>query len=221
MQYRPFRLLNTLLNTLLNILLNILLSLLLISSLGVFSASRVAAHGSVTLGEDVCLININFMQAHFTVFQPESRGNEEYCEEVPDVTRAVFVMEYLHALLPEMEIDFRIVEDTNDLGRYADWEAVQQIADLDAVTVHYDPPRIETGGYYRSSYEFVSPGNYLGIVTTQHPTEPRNYQAVFYFRVGGADWGSFPLFILILVVLQITYWLSTGGWTKLRTRRQK
>ncbi len=209
MQYRFSRVLITFFNT------------FLICFLGVFSASRVAAHGSVTLGDDVCLININFMQAHFTVFQPESRGNEEFCEEVPAVTRAVFVMEYLHSLLPEMEIDFRIVEDTNNLGRYADWEAVQQIADLDAVTVHYDPPRIETGGYYRSSYEFTAPGNYLGIVTTQHPTEPRNYQAVFYFRVGGADWGSFPMFILLLVVLQAGYWLSTGGWTKLRIRLQK
>lgn len=195
-----------------------LLLLLIISCTGVLGATKAAAHGSVVLGEDSCLININFMQAHFTVFQPESRDNEEYCEDIPDVSRAVFVMEYLHTLLPEMEIDFRILEDTNNLGRYADWEAVQEIPDLDAVTVHYDPSRIESGGYYRSSYEFNAPGNYLGIVTAKHPTEPRDYNAVFYFRVGGSDWGSFPVFLALLVVVQTAYWLSTGGWTKLQSR---
>ncbi len=201
--------------------LSALLIVLLISSIAALGASRAAAHGSVVPGQDSCLIKINFLEAHFTVFQPESRGNTEFCESIPDVTRAVFVMEYLHNLLPEMEIDFRIVEDTGNLGRYADWEDVIQISDLDAVTVHYDPPRIETGGYYRSSYEFNAPGNYLGIVTASHPTQARDYNAVFYFRVGGADLGTFPLFALLLVVLQAGYWLSTGGWVKLRTRWKK
>lgn len=187
-------------------------------SLFVLYSSDSSAHGSVVPGEDQCLININFLQAHFTVFQPESRGNAEYCENIPDVTRSVFVMEYLHRLLPEMEIDFRIVEDVDRLGRYADWDDVVQIPDLEAVTVHYDPPRVEPGGYYRSSHDFTAPGDYLGIVTATHPTEPRNYQAVFYFRVGGPDWGTIPVFVLLLVVLQAGYWLSTGGWDKLKTR---
>lgn len=195
--------------------------LVLLLGIAVLGASRVAAHGSVTLGEDQCLININFLQAHFTVFQPESRDNEEFCESIPDVTRSVFVMEYLHILLPEMAIDFRIIEDADKLGRYADWDAVKSIADLEAVTVHYDPPRIEPGGYYRSSYEFNVAGDYLGIVTASHPTEARDYNAVFYFRVGGADYGTLPLFVLLLVVVQMGYLWSTGSLRKLQARLSK
>lgn len=180
---------------------------------------QVHAHGSVVLGGDVCLINIGFLEAHFTVFQPETRENTEYCENIPDVTRSVFVMEYLHQMLPSMLIDFRIIRDIDSLGRYADWSDVQAIADLDAVTVYYDPPRIEDGGYYQSSYAFEERGDYIAIVTAQHPTEDRNYNAVFYFRVGPADLGTVPLFIALLLLLQLGYWWSNGGYKRLKARR--
>ena len=79
------------------------------------------AHGGVVLEEDRCVINIGFLTAHFTVYQPESRANEEYCEDIPDVTNSVFVMEYLHDFLREMPVDFRIVEDrSRGTGRRGD-----------------------------------------------------------------------------------------------------
>ena len=62
-------------------------------------SSKVLAHGGVAFEGDSCLISVNFLQAHFTVFQPETRKTREYCEDIPDVTRSVFVMEYLHDLL--------------------------------------------------------------------------------------------------------------------------
>jgi len=195
-----------------------LLAALILGNLSLLWIPQVAAHGGVVYGEDQCLININFLQAHFTVFQPETRDNEEFCESIPDVTRSVFVMEYLHDLLSQMEIDFRIIEDVNGLGRYADWDDVQAIEDLDAVTVFYDPPRVESGGYYRSSYDFEKKGMYIGIVTATHPTEARDYNAVFYFQVGRADLGTVPLFVLMLIVLQLGYLWSTGGFAKLKQR---
>ena len=190
----------------------------ILSNLGLFGMSEVAAHGGVVYGEDQCLININFLQAHFTVFQPETRGNDEFCESIPDVTRSVFVMEYLHQLLSELEIDFRIIEDVDGLGRYANWDDVQAIPDLEAVTVYYDPPRIEPGGYYRASHDFEKKGMYIGIVTATHPIEDRDYNAVFYFQVGRPDLGTMPLFVLMLVLLQLGYWWSTGGLAKFKRR---
>lgn len=178
-------------------------------------------HGGVAYEDDFCVININFMQAHFTVFQPETSESEEFCEELPELTRSVFVMEYLHELLPEMLIDFRIIRDVNDVGTYATWRDVQAIEDLEAATVYYESPRIEPGGYYRASYDFDAKGTYIGIVTTEHPVEDRLYNAVFFFEVGGPDYGSFPLFFGILIVLQFGYWLSSGGLTRLRQRRGK
>jgi len=178
------------------------------------------AHGSVAFEDDRCLINIDFMQAHFTVFQPESEGNEEFCENIPNVTSSVFVMEYLHTLLNEMEIDFRIVHDVDNVGRYASWEDIEAIEDLNAATVFYQGPRIEEGGYYRASHDFLERGSYIGVVTATHPTEDRNYNAVFFFRVGGRPLGTLPLFAALLIALQLGYWISSGGYRRWSEKRK-
>ena len=73
------------------------------------------------------------------MFQPETRESDEFCEDIPDVARSVFVMEYLHSLLPEMAIDFRIIRDINEVGRYATLDDVLAIDDLEAATVYYEP----------------------------------------------------------------------------------
>lgn len=183
--------------------------------------ARLAAHGSVAFEDDRCLINIGFMQAHFTVFQPETEGNEEFCESIPGVTRSVFVMEYLHSLLNEMEIDFRIVRDIDNLGRFASWEDIEAIADLDAVTVFYQPPRIEEGGFFRTSYDFAERGSYIGVVTATHPVEDREYNAVFYFQVGGRPLGTIPIFVALLLILQLGYWVSSGGYKRWADKRRE
>lgn len=187
-------------------------------------SSQAHSHGGVAFEDDLCVINIDFMQAHFTVFQPDTRETEEFCEDIPDVTRSVFVMEYLHDLLTDMSIDFRIVRDVNNLGRFADWDDIQAIEDLEAVTVFYEQPRIEESGFYSTSYDFTEKGTYIGVVTAELPEEDRYYNAVFYFRVGGRDWGTIPLFIVLAVILQLGYWVSTGGyqrWQENQTRISK
>lgn len=181
--------------------------------------NSVLAHGGVAFEDDVCLISINFLQAHFTVFQPEQSEADEFCEDIPEVSRSVFVMEYLHDLLPEMLIDLRIIKDLDKLGRYAAWSDIEAIDDLDAVTVFYEEPRIEDGGYYSTEYSFEEKGSYIGIVTARHPVDGRDYNAVFYFQVGGADWGTLPLFALMLLGVHGLYWLSSGGPERRRQRK--
>lgn len=182
-------------------------------------ARNAAAHGGVAFEDDLCVISIDFLQAHFTVFQPETRESDEFCEDIPDVSRSVFVMEYLHRLLPEMLIDFRIIRDVNEVGKYATLDDVLAIEDLEAATVFYEPPRIEPGGFYTANYEFDAKGTYIGVVTAEHPVEDRYYTAVFYFQVGGADLGTIPLFVALLILLQAVYWFSGGGWVKYQQRR--
>jgi hypothetical protein len=194
----------------------ILQAVFLMASL--LSSQYAGAHGGVVFGDDLCAINIDFLQAHFTVFQPETRASEEFCEDIPDVARSVFVMEYLHNLLPEMLVDFRIIRDVNDVGVYATLDDVLAIEDLEAATVYYEPPRIEPGGFYTASYEFEDKGTYIGVVTADHPSQDRYYTSVFYFRVGGPDYGSLPLFAALLLVLQTAYWLSNGGWARRKLR---
>ena len=191
---------------------------ILILFVSFLSSQNAAAHGGVAFEDDLCVINIDFLQAHFTVFQPETRESDEFCEDIPDVARSVFVMEYLHSLLPEMAIDFRIIRDINEVGRYATLDDVLAIDDLEAATVYYEPPRIEPGGFYTASYEFDAEGTYIGVVTADHPTEDRYYTAVFYFQVGGPDYGTLPLFLALLLLLQTGYWLSNGGWERRKQR---
>jgi hypothetical protein len=41
---------------------------------------------------------------------------------------------------------------------------------------------------------------------------------VFYFQVGGADYGTLPLFLALLLLLQTGYWLSNGAWERRKQR---
>lgn len=203
------------------IIFNSQLHLLCIGVMILLFPNSVFGHGGVAFEEDLCVISINFMQAHFTVFQPETRQSDEFCEDIPDITNSVFVMEYLHDLLYEMNIDFRIVRDINNAGQYADWDDIQAIDDLEAATVYYQRPSIESGGYYRASYAFEERGTYIGVVTATHPSEDRDYNAVFYFQVGGRDWGSIPLFVALLILVQGGYWYSSGGYAKYKEKRSE
>jgi hypothetical protein len=174
------------------------------------------AHGGVAFSDDQCVIRIDYLTAHFTVYQPQTRDSKEYCEDLPDVTETIFVMEYLHDFLRQMPVDFRIIEDTEGFGQFAKWEDVEKIADINSRTVFYQPPGIMGDGSLTANYRFEEKGSYIGIVTAQHPDDDRVYRAVFYFQTGGPDYGTMPLFFLLLLVLQMAYWLSNGGWTKLK-----
>lgn len=178
-------------------------------------AEPARAHGSVAFEDDLCVIDIDFLTAHFTIFQPETRGADEFCEDIPGVARSVFIMEYLHDLLQEMQVDFRIIRDETGIGRFADRDDILAMGDLEPLTVYYQEPSVEPSGYYRAGHEFTERGSYIGIVTASHPTEARDYQAVFYFQVG-RDWGSFPLFVALIVLAQLGYWAANGGWRKFR-----
>ncbi|MDP1930077.1 MAG: hypothetical protein Q8L60_01310 [Gammaproteobacteria bacterium] len=180
---------------------------------------RVYAHGGVAYEDDRCIINIGFLTAHFTIYQPAQRGNKEFCEDIPEVSDTVFVMEYLHNFLREMPLDFRIIRDEEDFGIYARWEDVQTIEDLDAVTVFYQPPVIRAEGQFTVNHRFDAKDTYIGIVTAQHPDDDRVYHAVFYFQVGGPDYGTLPWFFALAVLLQGIYWVSSGGYSRWRAAR--
>jgi len=182
----------------------------------------VHAHGGVLLEEDICVIKMGFLTAHFTIYQPETRASEEFCEDVPDVAQTVFVMDYLHASLNEMPLDFRIIRDVTNAGIYAKWEDVAAIDDIDSATVFYEPARIHRDATFTVEHRFEEPGWYIGIVTTTHPETGKTYQTVFPFEVG-QNYGHLPLFIALAIAAQIGYLVFSGNagrwWAKLRARR--
>lgn len=194
-----------------------LLLVVILVQLGAVSGA--SAHGGVAFEEDRCVIKIGFLTAHFAIYQPQSSRSEEFCEEIPEVSDTVFVMEYLHDFLREMPLDFRIIRDEQNFGIYARWEDVQTVTDIDAVTAFYQPPQIRPEGELTVNYAFENKGRYIGIVTAAHPREDTLYHSVFYFQVGGPDYGSFPLFITIAVILQLLYWFGSGGYGRWQAKR--
>lgn len=169
------------------------------------------AGGGVMLRNDVCIITIGFYEAHFTAYQPQTRGNEEFCKDLPDIGETLFVLDYLHASMKEVPIDFRIISDVTELGKFVQLRDVEAIEDLDAHTVFYQRPMVRRDASLRIEHSFIGSGEFIGIVTAGHPTEETIYTAVFPFRVGKTDYSRLMWFGLLLLVPFGYYFARRGG----------
>jgi hypothetical protein len=175
--------------------------ILLIISLIAFAHQGQAA-GAVVGEPGSCIIEIGIYTAHFTIYQPDSRGNDEFCEDLPDTGKALFVMDYLHGSLGEVPVEFRIIRDLEDWGIFTRWENVAGIEDIDARTVHYQAPTV-TGGQLQVQVPFAEPGGYIGIVSAPHPELDKTYRAVFPFQVGRFNWSPWLLLGAVLLAAAV------------------
>ena len=167
------------------------------------------AHGGVVEEDDLCIIKVNYLRAHFKIYQPRVAGHEQYCEDLPVASESVFVMEYHHDSLSSMPIDFRIIRDVTGKGRFARIEDVEGIADIDAATVFYRPAALEPD-VYTVLHEFAEEGDFIGIVSATHPDTKKVYAAVFPFEVGFTGWGYWPFIIGLLIIIQFQYLFMSG-----------
>ena len=184
-------------------------SFLIILAVIVLTGQNAAAHGGVVEEDDLCIIKVNYLSAHFKIYQPRVTGHEQFCEDLPVASESVFVMEYQHASLAVMPIDFRIIRDVTGKGRFARMKDVNEIGDLAAVTVFYQPPMLEPD-VYTVVYEFEDEGDFIGIVSATHPDSKKVYAAVFPFEVGFTGWGYWPFIIGLLLLIQIQYLVMSG-----------
>lgn len=172
------------------------------------SSPAVQSHGGVVEEGDLCVIKVNYLRGHFKIYQPRTDGQNEYCEDLPNAAETVFVMEYLHSELGDVPIDFRIIKDVTGKGRFARWEDVADIDDLDSVTVFHQPAVIEPD-VFTVIHTFDEEGDYIGIVTANVDRADKVYRAVFPFEVGFTGFGYWPFFIAILIAIQLQYWLMS------------
>jgi len=173
------------------------------------SSQDVAAHGGVVEEDDLCVIKVNYLRAHFKIYQPGASGHEQYCEDLPKAVESVFVMEYQHDSMSQMPIDFRIIRDVTGKGRFARMEDINSIQDLDSATVYYRPPIVEPH-VYTVNYEFQQEGEFIGIVSAHHPETGKVYAAVFPFEVGFTGFGFWPYILGLLFLIQFQYLLMSG-----------
>ena len=172
-----------------------------------------SAHGGVVEEDDLCIIKVNYLRAHFKIYQPAVAGHKQYCEDLPVAAESIFVMEYQHDALSFMPIDFRIIRDVTGKGRFARIEDVERIEDLDLATVFYRPAIVEPD-VYTVNHEFAEEGDFIGIVSARHPETGKRYAAVFPFEVGFTGPGYWPFFIAVLLLLQLQYLVMSGRLKK-------
>lgn len=171
----------------------------------------VLAHGGVGMVEGQCIIQMGNLESRFTGYQPASRGSKEFCDDLPDLSNSIFVLDFIHDVLKNMTLDFRIIRDEKSFGLTATADDIETINDLELVTEYYKPPIQYGDGMVKFQYEFSKAGVYIGIITAQHPNQDIVYEAVFPFRVGAVSYADYwPVFILVLVVLQLMYWRSNS-----------
>lgn len=178
-----------------------------------FAAKNAGAHGGVVEEDDVCVIKVNYLRAHFKIYQPRSSGHEQFCEDLPVASESVFVMEYMHDALQTMPVEFRIIRDVTGKGRFARMEHVAAIEDLEAATVFHQVATREPD-VYAISHTFTEEGDFIGIVSAQNPESKVVYAAVFPFEVGFTGWGYWPLLIGLLVLIQIQYLVMSGRFRR-------
>jgi hypothetical protein len=185
-----------------------------------YASEDVFAHGGVVEEADQCVIKINYFKGHFKIYQPLTDGHTEYCEDLPNATESVFVMEYLHDSMAEVPIDFRIIRDVTGKGRFARWEDVAQIESLAAATVFYQEPVVEPD-VFTVVHEFEQEGDYIGIVTLGSKDSGKVYRAVFPFEVGFTGLGYWPYIVGLLIVIQLQYLFMSGRIARWRESRRQ
>jgi hypothetical protein len=156
------------------------------------------AGGGMVLEGDVCIIRIDFYSAHFTAYQPESSGNKQFCQDLPDTGETIFVLDYLHESLKEVPVDFRVIRDVTGQGQFVKLKHVEKIEDIEQHTVFYQPGTIQRDASLKIEYDFKEKGRYVGIVSAGHPSNDNIYTAVFPFEVGRSGVGYLPLIALFL-----------------------
>jgi hypothetical protein len=176
------------------------------------------AHGGVVEEEDLCVIKVNYLRGHFKIYQPLIDGHKEYCEDLPNATETVFVMEYLHDSLGEAAVDFRIIRDVTGKGRFARWEDVVEIDDLEAATILYREPTVDPD-VLTVIHDFKEEGQFIGIVTANVDGDQKIYRAVFPFEVGYTGLGYWPFFVVLLLAIQLQYFFMSGRLKRWREKR--
>lgn len=179
------------------------LAALLILAWALGQSGQVHGHGSVVDEGDGCVIQFGFYSAHFSMFQPGASGHESFCEDIPDAGDSVFVMEYRHDSMRQVPLEFRIMRNNSDLGRFVRWQDIEAMtaAERDADTVFLQSLPSQPDGVARVMHRFEATGDYIGIVSIPHPSEDILYHAVFPFRVGASVWSNWPLGLPVLALL--------------------
>ena len=164
-------------------------------------AGQAWSHGGVSVDDDVCIAKIGPYKAHFTGYQPEARATQEFCEDIPVVGSAIFVLDFISDDLRTMSTDFRIIKDVNEIGNQAILEDLGSAQDIENATIFYQEGIIYPRGTINAEYKFTEKGRYIGIIKSIHPDSGREYTSVFPFQVGLMNYMRYVSVFLMIIVI--------------------
>jgi len=160
--------------------------------------SPVNAHGAV-VGRDTCVLYVGPYQMKFTGYQPNSKGNKSYCDDVPETGLTVIVLDYIDNALRPMEVGMKFVTNINITGA----------PEKDGETVFDLPAKIYSNGTIRIDHDFPEGGYFVGIINVKS-AEGSVYTARFPFGVNKVSFMNNLLFSNIGGLLMILS-VSIGG----------
>lgn len=175
-----------------------------------FASTTVLGHGGVSMEEDMCLIKIGPYSAHFTGYLPQARASQEFCEDIPVVTNAIFVLDFISDELRAMDVDFRIVRDVKNIGNKASYEDLGGPEAVEKASVFYEKPKTYSAGTLSIHYPFVERGGYVGIIEAHHQATGLSYRSVFPFYVGGGHYAKYLTYYALLFVFCGVFIWSSG-----------
>jgi hypothetical protein len=185
-----------------------LIKMLCAMSLAVASASA-WTHGGVGIEDDKCVLRIGSDRAHFAGYQPEHRASQEFCEDFPEVGRAVIVVDFIQPALRERVVEFRILRDADGLGAKARYEDLGDKDKIAQRTMAALPAKTYPHGTVTLDHKFSEPGWYIGLLSATDPASGKTETSVFPFRVGVRNyWKYLPLPMLFIGLAWLLYRLT-------------
>jgi len=176
---------------------------------GLFVAVPAGAHGGVSIEDDTCIMKIGGMRAHFTGYQPEARATQEFCEDIPELGRAILVIDYITGALRQQEVEFRLLQDVGGREANARLEDLGTADDLERATLAHIPAQVYPRGTLTFEHSFDTPGWYIGMISARDPASGAVEHSVFPFKVGVRSyWGYASAFVIVAALAGLAYRLT-------------
>lgn len=150
-----------------------------------FGAPAAQARGDLGIDRETCVLKVGPDLMYFTGYLPDA-SRRKFCEDVPELGKAIFVFDYAESELREMKADFRILRQTSE---------AETPDDMESATFAYLPPAIYPQGTFSFEQAFTQPGDYVGVVTVEGASGQR-WVSRFPFSVAKSHVDSRPYYLI-------------------------
>ena len=177
------------------------------------ACTTASAHGGVGVEDDKCVLRVGSARAHFSGYQPELRASQEFCEDIPEVGRAVFVVDFVEPALRERVVEFRVLRDSHALGAKANYAALGDRPRIEADTLVKLPEAKYPRGTLTFDHRFTEAGWHVGLLTATDPATGAVEHSVFPFRVGVRSYTKHVVALFVVAALGFVLYRFTGKRT--------